>query len=210
MRLNQFCKRFIRKGIVVLISGLSFLIFCMAVCYFISMILGDFSFFWRIFWSLAGRSLSLLFCKIGFSGGLAFAIGLAVKAILTADGALSMLPSGSSTEPHVPSCEPSGLQQTANDLIQENLQIRKTESGEDQDENELRKAVEQGNDVNNVTDLFKTIQELKTEKECPLKDSPLTNCALNEVKDFQSHVQDGRGGGKPNDCSNREEGKTHE
>lgn len=66
----------------------------MAVCYWISMILGDLSFFWQIFWSLAGRSLSLLFGKIGFSGGLAFAIGLAVKAILTADGALSMLPSG--------------------------------------------------------------------------------------------------------------------
>ena len=130
---------------------------------------------------------------------------MAVKAILTADWALSMLPSGSSTEPHAPSCEPSGLQQTANDLILENLQIRKTESGEGQDENELRKAVEQGNDANNVADLFNTIQELKTEKECPNKECPLTNCALNEVKDFQSHVQDGRGGGKPNDCSNREE-----
>jgi len=88
---NQFSisKRFLQdgNGIVVLISGLSFLIF-MAVCYWISMILGDHpSFFWQIFWSLAGRSLSLLFGKIGFSGGLAFAIGLAVKAILTADGA---------------------------------------------------------------------------------------------------------------------------
>lgn len=209
MRRNKVTQLFIRF-IVVRISGLSFLIFCMAVCYLISMILGDLSFFWQIFWSLAGRSLSLLFCKIGFSGGLAFAIGLAVKAILTADWALSMLPSGSSTEPHAPSCEPSGLQQTANDLIQENLQIRKTESGEGQDENELRKAVEQGNDANNVADLFNTIQELKTEKEFPNKECPLTNCALNQVKDFQSHVQDGRGGGKPNDCSNREEGKTHE
>lgn len=83
MRRKIFSQLFIRF-IMVRISGLSFLIFCMAVCYLISMILGDFSFFWQIFWSLAGRSLSLLFCKIGFSGGLAFAIGLAVKAILTA------------------------------------------------------------------------------------------------------------------------------
>ncbi|KAK7373296.1 hypothetical protein VNO80_06698 [Phaseolus coccineus] len=60
------------------------------VCYWISMILGDLSLFLQILGSLAGRSLSLLFGKIGFSGGLAFAIGLAVKAILTADGAPSM------------------------------------------------------------------------------------------------------------------------
>lgn len=63
--------------------------FCIAYS-FLSMILGDPSFFW----SLAGRSLSLLLGKIGFSRGLAFAIGLAVKAILTADGAPSMWPSG--------------------------------------------------------------------------------------------------------------------
>ncbi|KAK7325689.1 hypothetical protein VNO80_33955 [Phaseolus coccineus] len=62
----------------------------MTVCYWISMILGDLSLFLQILGSLAGRSLSLLFGKIGFSGGLAFAIGLAVKAILTADGAPSM------------------------------------------------------------------------------------------------------------------------
>jgi len=87
MILNRLSQLFLRNTrIVVLISVLSFLIFCIALCY----ILGDLSLFLQILGSLAGRSLSLLLGKIGFSGGLAFAIGLAVKAILTADGAPSM------------------------------------------------------------------------------------------------------------------------
>lgn len=93
------------------------------------------------------------------------------------------------------------LEQKANDLILDNLEIRKTEKAEGQDTHALRRAVEQGNNICNVPDLFQAVQELKAEKERPMKESPFTNTALNEVKDFQSHVQDGRGGGKP---SNRE------
>lgn len=96
----------------------------------------------------------------------------------------------------------SALEERANDLIIEKMERwEKSDIAEGPEKTALLNAVEDGNAVTNVTDLFKTIQELKTEKECPNKDSPLTNTALNEVKDYQSHVQDGRGGGKP---SNRE------
>jgi hypothetical protein len=62
-----------------------------------------------------------------------------------------------------------------------------------------------------VGDLFRTIQDLKAEKEDPQGKSPLTKEALNQVRDFQSHVQDGRGGNKPSNpqAVNREIGKEY-
>ena len=144
----------------------------------------------RIFCSLAGRSLSLLF-SIGW--GLAFDIGLTVNAILS-DGTLYMLPSGSSTEPDSPSCEPSGLEQKEVELIKENLSVRKTEIIAGQDPHEVRKAMEDDSKTETVVDQFTNIQQLIKEKEKGNQNCPLTKSSLNEVKDFQSHVQDGRGG----------------
>jgi hypothetical protein len=103
MRRNRVTQLFEVRFIVVRISGLSFLIFCMAVCYWISMILGDLSFFWQIFWSLAGRALSFFVSRcLGLEGGLALAIGFLVRALLTAEGEpfwqnMTSSPSGSPT-----------------------------------------------------------------------------------------------------------------
>lgn len=49
---------------------------------------------------------------------------------------------------------------------------------------------------------------MKKEAGAKKEDCPATNSAFNGIREYQSHVQDGRGGGKPNDCSNREGGKT--
>lgn len=47
------------------------------------MSLGDLSFFWKISWSLAGRSLSLALWKLGLPGGFALVIGLGVRVLIT-------------------------------------------------------------------------------------------------------------------------------
>ena len=49
---------------------------------------------------------------------------------------------------------------------------------------------------------------MKKEAGAKKEDCPATNSAFNGIREYQSHVQDGRGEGKPNDCSNREGGKT--
>lgn len=48
---------------------------------------------------------------------------------------------------------------------------------------------------------------MKKEAGAKKEDCPATNSAFNGIREYQSHVQDGRGGGKPNDCSNREGGR---
>jgi hypothetical protein len=38
---------------------------------------------------------------------------------------------------------------------------------------------------------------MEKEVEGQTKEYPVTNSTFNEVREYQSHVQDGRGGGKP-------------
>lgn len=93
--------------------------------------------------------------------------------------------------------EPSALEVRAKELIMDNLEVRKADKGEEQDPAELLSTLEEENKIRTITDRFKGIQELQKEKDHPMKSCPLTNLIFNEVKDYESHVQDGRGGGKP-------------
>lgn len=106
--------------------------------------------------------------------------------------------------------EKSALDQRKEELIMENLQERKGDLADDQRVSDVRKAVEADFDVSTKADEFELIEEMKKEAGAKKEDCPATNSAFHGIREYQGHVQDGRGGGKPNDCSNREGGKTHE
>lgn len=106
-----------------------------------------------------------------------------------------------------PAPEPSALQQRENELILENVEQRKGALGEGQKVDEVRVAVEQDCGAQGPVDRFSLIQELKAETK-GTQDCPATKSALNEIKDFQSHVQDGRGGGNHLDLTSDPKGQT--
>lgn len=116
----------------------------------------------------------------------------------TPDFSHSMLP-GSSPEPHEPSAESSSalsaLDDRANELRNANLKDRKGALAEGQDVSEVREAVKDYFFIKTKAEEFKLIQQMEKERgvqkegECP--------ATLNEIKDYESHIQDGRGGGRP-------------
>ncbi|KAK7373312.1 hypothetical protein VNO80_06714 [Phaseolus coccineus] len=84
----------------------------------------------------------------------------------------------------------------------ENLNYRKADLAEGQTKEELREADFHINmDGNQKVKQFHLIKQLEREQPTNEKKSPspatATKSAFNEIKDFQSHVQDGRGGGNP-------------
>lgn len=74
------------------------------------------------------------------------------------------------------------MDQRKEELINENLKKRKGALGDGQEVSEVRQALE---------------KETKSSK----KDAPVTNSTFNEVKEYESQTQDGRGRGRPNDPS---------
>ena len=155
--------------------------------------------------SLSGRAISLFLLKLGCSAGLSLAIGFAVKALLTSGIELNMMnPSDDS------SSAPSALEQRTNELIQENLKERKGDLGDGQRVSEVRQGVEQDLNIEKKAEKFELIKQLEKEVKAKNEPSPVTNCAFNEVKEHAGKIQDGKGGGKPTDCSSQEKGKANE
>lgn len=75
------CRRFLSSVFILLIL--------LGVCYSLCLILGSIdiwnALFFKFSLALGNRALSLFLLEIGFSSGLAFALGFAVKALLTAE-----------------------------------------------------------------------------------------------------------------------------
>ena len=96
------------------------------------------------------------------------------------------------------------MDQRAEELLIENLKERKGELGEEQRISNVRKTVENDLNVQNKAEEFEFIKQIEKEKEAGTKkeDCPVTNCTFNEIKEFESQIQDGKGGGRL--CSNEE------
>lgn len=72
----------------------------------------------------------------------------------------------------------------------------------------MRQAVEQDLDIDKE---FAFLKQLEKELTATKKEQrPVTACIFNEVKEFKSQTQDGRGGSRPNDCSLQEKEKADE
>lgn len=74
----------------------------------------------------------------------------------------------------------------------------------------MRQGVEQSFNIHTKGQEFELVQQMEKELQTKNKEYPVTNCTLNEVKEYQSQTQDGRGGGRPNDCSLQEKDKDDE
>jgi len=101
------------------------------------------------------------------------------------------VPSGAST---------SALEARAEELIITNLLQRKGALGGGQEVSEVRQALEAHFDVHSKPEQFQLIRQMEREL-TPTENEekpPVTTVSLNEVKEYESHIQDGRGGGKPN------------
>jgi hypothetical protein len=82
---------------------------------------------------------------------------------------------------------PSALEERENELIHENLTRRK---GDGQKISEVRQAVESDFHVENQADKFVLIQKMEEESGAQKEDCPVTKSTFNEIKDYQSHIQD--------------------
>lgn len=97
-----------------------------------------------------------------------------------------------------------------NELILENLKEKRGDLGDGQRLSEVGNKVENDFQITNNVEKLELIKQMEKETCTKKEDSPVTNSTFNEVRDYESKIQDGRGGGKPFYCSNREEGKTDE
>lgn len=112
------------------------------------------------------------------------------------------------TEPSAESSSaPSALDERTEELINTNLEKRKGALADGQEVSEVRQAVEKDFFVKNKADEFYLIKKMEKEAESSSDDCPVTNSAFNEVKEYKSKIQDGRGGGRPYDCSSQEKNK---
>ena len=111
----------------------------------------------------------------------------------------------SSKKPTSPA--PSALDERTNQLLLENVKEKKGDLGDGQKLSDLRAGVEKDFAIENNSDKFQLIKQLETEINKKPETNPVTKATFNEIKDYQSHVQDGHGRGKP---PNRDEGKTHD
>uniref|UniRef100_A0A2P2MU68 NADH-ubiquinone oxidoreductase chain 6 n=1 Tax=Rhizophora mucronata TaxID=61149 RepID=A0A2P2MU68_RHIMU len=184
--------------------------------------------------SLLCRALSFALCKLGLAGGLALVIGFWARVLIPLLVSLVFLWFGipviaycadgdeqtnspeagigaSSSIESVPPEEPSALEERIEDLIGSNLERRKAALGDGQEVSEVRQAVEGYFDVTSQREQFGLIQQMEKEL-TPTRNEqpPVTTFSLNEVKEYESHAQDGRGGGRPGDCSLQEKDKAHE
>lgn len=93
--------------------------------------------------------------------------------------------------------EPSALDQRKDELILGNLEKRKGSLADGQRISGVRRAVEGDFHTKSPGESFGLVKQLEKELDVT-KTSPATNSAFNEVKDFQSHVQDKMDGAEAN------------
>ena len=133
------------------------------------------------------------------------------KSLLTAevpDLAQSMMPKSSQElhEPPAPAeSAPSALEERTEELLLENVEHRKGALGDGQKVSQVRQAVEDDFNIKTKANEFGLIKQIENEIGAKSDKYPVSNSTFNEIKDFQSKVQDGLGGGKAKHCSNQEE-----
>lgn len=89
--------------------------------------------------------------------------------------------------------EPSALDQRMEELLTENLQKRKGALADGQEIAEVRQAVEDDFQISTKGEEFELVKELENEVKEKDKKEDFPS-AFNEIKDFSSKVQDGKGG----------------
>lgn len=104
-------------------------------------------------------------------------------------------PEGSAESPSAPSA----LEERENELLSKNLAERKCDLAEGENIDSVRTAVEGDFHSNTKTEKFQLIQQLFKETQSKTEDCPATKSSLNEIKNYSSKIQDGRGGRKPSD-----------
>lgn len=100
--------------------------------------------------------------------------------------------------------EPSALEERTNELILENVKKRKADLGDGQGVDEVRQEVEDDFNIETKGELFELVKELDKETKTIYKPSPATNCAFQEIKQHESKIQDGKGGGIPKHSESKE------
>ena len=140
--------------------------------------------------------------------------------------------SGTSSSDSTAKPSPSALDQRADELLDKNLEALKTALGEGERISEVRETIKENFDVKNPGEEFELIKNMerevnlnenKCEGEKSIKiqsslnevtekkrECPITKMELNEIKNHEALTQDGKGGGKPTDCSFQEKGKADE
>lgn len=103
--------------------------------------------------------------------------------------------------------EPSALEQRTEELLQENLTGRKGDLAPGQGAADPREALKTDFSISNKGEEFLLAKQLEKEVAYPNKESPATSSIFNQVKEFASQRQDGKGGGNPNSCSLNEKEK---
>lgn len=107
--------------------------------------------------------------------------------------------------------EKSALHEKAEDLLLEKINDKKADLAEGQRISNVREAVETDLDIQTKSDELKFIIEMEKDSGATEKKSHAINSALNQIKDFQSKIQDGRGGGSHSadekDGSNKKDGR---
>lgn len=109
-----------------------------------------------------------------------------------------------------PSGENSALDQRKEELITENLHLRKGALGDGQEVSKVRQEIEKDFHVQNKGEEFELIKQMEKEEKNKEGDCPVTKSTFTEVRDYQSKIQDGRGGGRPNDCSSQSKTADHD
>ena len=140
--------------------------------------------------------------------------------------------SGTSSSDSTAKPSPSALDQRADELLDKNLEALKTALGEGERISEVRETIKENFDVKNPGEEFELIKNMEREvnlnknkcegeKSIQIQSSlnevtekkrecPITKMELNEIKNHEALTQDGKGGGKPTDCSFQEKGKADE
>ena len=137
--------------------------------------------------------------------------------------------SGTSSSDSTAKPSPSALDQRADELLEKNIKSLKTSLGEGERISEVRETIKENLDVKNPGEEFELIKNIEREvnlndKKCEGEkmqsslnevtekkgECPITIIELNEIKNHEALTQDGKGGGKPTDCSFQEKGKADE
>lgn len=137
--------------------------------------------------------------------------------------------SGTSSSDSTAKPSPSALDQRADELLEKNIKSLKTSLGEGERISEVRETIKENFDVKNPGEEFELIKNIEREvnlndKKCEGEkmqsslnevtekkgECPITIIELNEIKNHEALTQDGKGGGKPTDCSFQEKGKADE
>ena len=90
----------------------------------------------------------------------------------------------------------SALQEREQELLLENLHKKRGSLGEGESLEEVRGTVENDLNVKTQADVFELIQQIEKEKGVGSQEGsqPATSSTFNEVRDFQTRTQDGKGG----------------